>query len=80
MHIKNYLTYLETRSKRPINVKLEITKDCQENVNRTYNEYKKYSKQLELDNIKDYNSKIRDQNVIIKQKQIHLINPKHFPN
>ena len=28
MHIKNYLTYLETRSKRPINVKLEITKDC----------------------------------------------------
>jgi hypothetical protein len=36
--------------------------------------------QLETNNIKDYNSKIRDQNVIIKVKQIHLIDLEHVLN
>jgi hypothetical protein len=41
---------------------------------------KTYSKQLEADNIRDYNSKIKDHNVFIKLKQIHLIDIKHFLN
>jgi len=45
-------------------------------------EYKKnaYSKRLEADNIRDYNSKIKYHNVFIKLKQIHLIDIKHFLN
>jgi hypothetical protein len=37
-------------------------------------------KQLETDNIKDYKSKIRDQNIIINPKQIHMIDLEHFSN
>lgn len=37
-------------------------------------------KQLEVNNINDYISNIRDQNVIIKSKQIHSINSEHVPN
>jgi hypothetical protein len=45
-----------------------------------YKKKKTYSKQLEADNIRDYNSKIKDHNVFIKLKQIHLIDIKHFLN
>jgi hypothetical protein len=41
---------------------------------------KNTNKKLELNNINDYNSKIRGQNVIIKSKQIHLIDLEYVPN
>jgi hypothetical protein len=50
------------------------------NVSINYNKYKNYSKQLIADNVKDFNSKNRDQNEITKPKQMLQIDLKHLLN
>jgi len=59
MHILNYLTRLKNR--RLMRIARMIQAEPIMNAENT-------KKQLEVNNINDYNSNIRDQNVIIKSK------------
>ena len=76
IHVKNYLTHQENEDKIQTNIELVWRGMSVELITNT----KILKQQLEINNIKDYNSKIRDQNVIIKVKQIYSIDLEHVLN